>query len=235
MKRLLLGLAAACVLLCGCTAGSDDQVTRAPLAHAAKGHQRKPVSAEAARKAARAAKRAAEARHKRAIARNSKFLHAIKHLVSGPNARSIKFAHAICSDLQNFGPRQALHNASQGIDGASAQHVYEVALAAARSYCPRNARDVVAHRPKRITFRVRSNGSYSSTITYAEDTDIEQATNAAVPWKKMVPAHTGFFQVSAQDGDGTAIECEIDGPDGSVLDRQISTGLYAIASCSASY
>lgn len=85
-----------------------------------------------------------------------------------------------------------------------------------------------------ITVTVYGNGSRSNVITYSIDTHISQATDARLPWSKQLDTGGDFYQVSAQDENGTSITCEILDVDGSVLDKQTSTGRYAIASCSAS-
>lgn len=89
-------------------------------------------------------------------------------------------------------------------------------------------------KPPKITLRITGNGSESGVITYTEGTSIEQATNASIPWTKKVSPNFDFYELSAQDDDGTSITCEIIDTDGTVLDKHTSTGLYAIASCSSS-
>jgi hypothetical protein len=86
-----------------------------------------------------------------------------------------------------------------------------------------------------ITLEVFGNGS-SSLITYSKGDDIEQDANASLPWsRKQRAVDTGdLIQISAQDQDGTSITCEIVGVNGKVLDKETSTGSYAIASCQTS-
>lgn len=77
--------------------------------------------------------------------------------------------------------------------------------------------------------KVTSNGS-SATITYTEDGSIEQATNASLPWQKVV-TRGDFVSLSAQDDDGTTITCQILNYDGTIASQHTATGAYAIASC----
>jgi hypothetical protein len=50
---------------------------------------------------------------------------------------------------------------------------------------------------------------------------IEQASDASVPWSKIVPDGS-FLSTSAQDDYGTSITCEIIGVDGTSLSRHTS-------------
>lgn len=87
--------------------------------------------------------------------------------------------------------------------------------------------------PPRVTLMIFGNGSTSSTITYSLGFSIEQATDARLPWTRKISPDYDFYQVSAQDGDGTSITCEIIDTDGTVLSKHTSTGLYAIADCTS--
>lgn len=79
------------------------------------------------------------------------------------------------------------------------------------------------------TLDVTGGGSTANSITWSVDGSISQATGESIPWTKLVEPGS-ILQVSPHDEDGTSITCEIDGPDGDVLDKQTSTGQYAIAS-----
>ena len=81
-----------------------------------------------------------------------------------------------------------------------------------------------------ILLKVTGNGG-RALVTYSFGTSIEQAANASIPWEKKGEQNGLLLQVSAQDDDGTSITCTIYGPDGTVLDKETSTGPYAIASC----
>jgi hypothetical protein len=67
-----------------------------------------------------------------------------------------------------------------------------------------------------------------------------QANGEDLPWKKSVKIkgdglfESSIFSLVAQAGEGTKkITCKIEA-DGKVIDKQTSTGAYAVASCSGS-
>lgn len=93
-------------------------------------------------------------------------------------------------------------------------------------------------KPKRsrfVTYRVTGSASASS-VTYTVSDNVEQATSVGLPWQKRITLdEVGIVaQVSAQNGGGGSITCEIINIDGSVLSKHTSTGSYAVVSCSSS-
>ncbi|GLZ55794.1 hypothetical protein Acsp07_54110 [Actinomycetospora sp. NBRC 106378] len=80
-------------------------------------------------------------------------------------------------------------------------------------------------------------GASRGSITYSSaGGGSSQATNAKLPWTKTVesPGYGGmtFAYVSAQNGGGGTIRCQIIGPSGQVIAENSAEGEYAIVTCS---
>lgn len=91
-----------------------------------------------------------------------------------------------------------------------------------------------------VVYSVSGNGGYSNVITFTKPgtVDIEQASNARLPWHASFPepgpdAIDNFESISAQDENGTSISCTIT-DNGVVVDHETATGRYAIVECSSS-
>lgn len=99
---------------------------------------------------------------------------------------------------------------------------------------------VLVFRVPMVVYSVTGNGGVSNVITFTKPgtVDIEQASNARLPWSARFPepdatAIDNFESVSAQDESGTSISCTIT-DDGTVVDHETATGRYAIVECSNS-
>jgi hypothetical protein len=94
--------------------------------------------------------------------------------------------------------------------------------------------------PHTVIYKVTSDGRTAESVTYLNingdgTSGEEQANGAKLPWAKTVKGKGDFssYTLTAQAGDGAKkISCQIT-VDGKVKAQQISTGQFAVVSCSA--
>ena len=91
--------------------------------------------------------------------------------------------------------------------------------------------------PPMIVYTITGNGRSSNVITWTVpgSFDIEQASDAALPWSMSFPEPTdgdSVENISAQDEYGSSISCSIT-DNGTVIDSETATGQYAIVQCSS--
>lgn len=170
-------------------------------------------------------------------AAESKFAADTAKALKGTPAFRAAVGNQVCDDfntLNNIDPSLVYAHEIGTVEGRSNKNASDatfIVLKAIDDLCADNSFVVP---PKPFTLKVFGNGSRSGVITWSTGFDISQATDARIPWSKSVDPNGNFYQVSAQDDDGTSITCEILDSDGNVLDENTSTGRYAIASCTAS-
>lgn len=80
--------------------------------------------------------------------------------------------------------------------------------------------------------KVIGNGTESSVITRSENGQESQDTNVHLPWTHRMEGDGGSTYLSAQDGNGTSITCEILDPKGKVVQKNTATGAYSICTLS---
>jgi hypothetical protein len=101
----------------------------------------------------------------------------------------------------------------------------------AGSFITKDTEIVLTSPGPETVYRIIGNGS-SAMITWSApgSFNIQQDTNASLPWEVRFPTDSGYTNFNAQINDGDSITCQVE-RNGKIVRELTSTGYFAFISC----